>query len=75
MNKYFLFGITMTMMLLACMPASAAAIETLCIFGNANEDDTINMEDVEYTVNAFAEIKRKLKNKEYNDEFQTKVVE
>ena len=46
MNKYFLFGITMTLMLLACMSASATATETLCIFGNANEDDTINMEDV-----------------------------
>ena len=49
MNKYFLFGITITLMLLACMSASAAATETLCIFGNANEDDTINMEDVECT--------------------------
>ena len=42
-----LIGITMTLLLLA-LPA-AAADNTLNIFGNANEDDTINMQDVTYT--------------------------
>ena len=42
-----LLGITMTLLLLA-LPA-AASDYTLGIFGNANEDDTINMQDVTYT--------------------------
>ncbi|MEA1863623.1 MAG: ABC transporter substrate-binding protein, partial [Euryarchaeota archaeon] len=42
-----LVGMTMTMLLLA-LPA-AASDYTLKIFGNANEDDTINMQDVTYT--------------------------
>ena len=37
-----------TMMLLLTLPA-AASDYTLDIFGNANEDDTINMQDVTYT--------------------------
>ena len=37
-----------TMMLLLALPA-AASDYTLGIFGNANEDDTINMQDVTYT--------------------------
>jgi|LGVE01.1.fsa_nt_gb iron complex transport system substrate-binding protein len=41
-----LFGITM--MLLLALPA-AASDYTLGVFGNANEDDTINMQDVTYT--------------------------
>jgi len=41
-----LLGITM--MLLLAIPA-AASDYTLEIFGNANEDDTINMQDVTYT--------------------------
>ena len=42
-----LVGITLCLLLLA---SSAAASEyTLGIFGNANEDDTINMQDVTYT--------------------------
>ena len=40
-------GIAMTMLLLV-LPA-AASDYTLGIFGNANEDDTINMQDVTYT--------------------------
>ena len=42
-----LVGLTMTLLLLA-LPA-AASDYTLGIFGNANEDDTINMQDVTYT--------------------------
>lgn len=41
-----LLGITMTLLLTS--PA-AASDYTLGIFGNANEDDTINMQDVTYT--------------------------
>ena len=40
--------ITMIMVLLLISPASASD-HTLGIFGNANEDDTINMQDVTYT--------------------------
>ncbi|MHC1576054.1 MAG: ABC transporter substrate-binding protein [Methanosarcinaceae archaeon] len=40
-------GITMSLLLLA-LPA-AASDYTLGVFGNANEDDTINMQDVTYT--------------------------
>jgi len=42
-----LVGMTITLLLLA-LPAGAADC-TLNIFGNANEDDTINMVDVTYT--------------------------
>ena len=43
-------GITMTMLLLVCCALPAAASDcTLGVFGNANEDDTINMQDVTYT--------------------------
>jgi glycine C-acetyltransferase len=33
------------------------------------------IEDVEYTVNAFAEVKEKLANKEYSDEIKRRVIE
>ena len=46
MKTSILLGITM--MLLLAMPA-AASDYTLGVFGNANEDDTINMQDVTYT--------------------------
>jgi iron complex transport system substrate-binding protein len=46
MNR-ILAKIAMTLLLLA-LPA-AASDYTLSIFGNANEDDTINMQDVTYT--------------------------
>ena len=42
-------GIAMTMLLLALVLPAAASDCTLGIFGNANEDDTINMQDVTYT--------------------------
>ena len=42
-----LLGITMTLLLLT-LPA-AASDYTLGVFGNANQDDTINMQDVTYT--------------------------
>ena len=42
-----LVGMTMTMLMLA-LPA-AASDYTLGVFGNANEDETINMQDVTYT--------------------------
>ena len=41
------FGLVITAVLLTCMPAASAY--TLGIFGNANEDDTIDQKDVEYT--------------------------
>ena len=47
-NK-FLFGLIITAILLTCVPASASGEHTLGIFGNANEDDTIDLKDVEYT--------------------------
>ncbi|HJH31187.1 MAG TPA: hypothetical protein C5S50_03150 [Methanosarcinaceae archaeon] len=48
-NK-FLLVLVITAILLTCVPASAASGEyTLGIFGNANEDDTIDLKDVEYT--------------------------
>ncbi|MEA1905634.1 MAG: ABC transporter substrate-binding protein [Euryarchaeota archaeon] len=46
MNR-ILTGIAMTLLLLT-LPA-AASDYTLGVFGNANEDDTINMQDVTYT--------------------------
>ncbi|MEA1906404.1 MAG: ABC transporter substrate-binding protein, partial [Euryarchaeota archaeon] len=46
MKTSILAGITI--MLLLALPA-AASDYTLEIFGNANEDDTINMQDVTYT--------------------------
>ncbi|MBC2764288.1 MAG: hypothetical protein HF970_13310, partial [ANME-2 cluster archaeon] len=42
-----LAGIAMSMLLMA-LPA-AASDYTLGVFGNANEDETINMQDVTYT--------------------------
>jgi iron complex transport system substrate-binding protein len=46
MKKSFLFGITISLLLV--LPA-AASDYTLGIFGNANADETIDVEDVEYT--------------------------
>ncbi|MBW2635921.1 MAG: ABC transporter substrate-binding protein [Deltaproteobacteria bacterium] len=45
MNKSYLVGITIMLLVLPV----AASDYTLGIFGNANEDGTINMQDVEYT--------------------------
>ncbi|MCD4791058.1 MAG: hypothetical protein K8R37_13765, partial [Bacteroidales bacterium] len=42
-----LAGIVMSLLLLT-LPAAASDF-TLGVFGNANEDDTINMQDVTYT--------------------------
>ena len=39
----------MTMVLLLVLPATACEDCTLGIFGNANEDETVNMQDVTYT--------------------------
>lgn len=50
-NK-FLFGLVITAIVLSCVPASAASAAsayTLGVFGNSNEDDTIDQKDVEYT--------------------------
>ena len=41
--------VAMTMLLLCCTLPVAASDHTLCVFGNANEDGTINMQDVTYT--------------------------
>jgi iron complex transport system substrate-binding protein len=59
-NK-FLFGLVITAILLICVPASASEEYTLGIFGNANEDDTINIQDMTYTERIILE---------YNDETQ-----
>ncbi|MBW2635916.1 MAG: ABC transporter substrate-binding protein [Deltaproteobacteria bacterium] len=48
MKLNILVGITMLLLLFCTLPA-AASDYTLGIFGNANEDDTIDMQDVEYT--------------------------
>lgn len=47
-NK-FLFGLVITAIVLSCVPASAASAYTLGVFGNSNEDNTIDQKDVEYT--------------------------
>ena len=41
--------IAMSLLLVCCALPAAASDYTLGIFGNANEDDTINMQDVTYT--------------------------
>ena len=48
MKTSTLVGITIIVLLCCTLPA-AASDYTLGIFGNANEDDTINMQDVTYT--------------------------
>ena len=48
MKTNILLRITVTLVLLLALPA-AASDYTLGVFGNANEDDTINMQDVTYT--------------------------
>ncbi len=48
MKTSTLLGMTILLSLLIALPA-AASDYTLEIFGNANEDDTINMQDVTYT--------------------------
>ncbi len=49
MKTNTLVGITAIMLLFCCTLPGAASDYTLGIFGNANEDDTINMQDVTYT--------------------------
>jgi iron complex transport system substrate-binding protein len=53
MKANILVGITISMMLLCCTLPAGAADYTLGVFGNANEDDTINMQDVTYTLGVF----------------------
>ncbi|OEU50895.1 MAG: hypothetical protein BA871_01230 [Desulfuromonadales bacterium C00003096] len=48
-TKTMLVKIAMTMLMLALALPAAASDYTLGVFGNANEDDTINMQDVTYT--------------------------
>jgi len=48
-SNNFVLGLVITAILLVSVPVSAASDYTLGIFGNANEDDTINMQDVTYT--------------------------
>lgn len=50
MKNNILFGIIIILLLCYALPA-AASDNTLGIFGNANEDSTINPDDVEYTRN------------------------
>jgi iron complex transport system substrate-binding protein len=49
MKTNILAGTAMSLLLLLVLPAAASSDYTLGIFGNANEDDTINMQDVTYT--------------------------
>ena len=50
MKTTILYGIAVGLMLLVCCALPAQASDyTLGVFGNANEDDTINMQDVTYT--------------------------
>jgi iron complex transport system substrate-binding protein len=49
MKTNVLAKIAMTILLLALALPAAASDYTLGVFGNANEDDTINMQDVTYT--------------------------
>jgi len=50
MKSNILVGMTMGLLLLFCCTLPAAASDyTLGVFGNANEDDTVNMQDVTYT--------------------------
>ena len=44
-----LLGLTAILLLFCCAIPAAASDYTLGVFGNANEDDTINMQDVTYT--------------------------
>ncbi|MGP8331771.1 MAG: ABC transporter substrate-binding protein [Methanosarcinaceae archaeon] len=48
MKTRILAGITIIVLLLCCTLPAAASDYTLGIFGNANEDDTIDVQDVEY---------------------------
>ncbi|MGP8330205.1 MAG: ABC transporter substrate-binding protein [Methanosarcinaceae archaeon] len=41
--------LVITAILLTCMPIASSSVYTLGVFGNANEDDTIDLNDVEYT--------------------------
>jgi len=49
MKSGILAGMIATLLLLCCMMPAAASDCTLGIFGNANEDETIDVQDVEYT--------------------------
>jgi len=49
MKLNILVGISMMLLLLCCTLPAAASDTSLGIFGNANEDDTIDIQDVEYT--------------------------
>lgn len=64
-----LIGITMSLLLLLTLPA-AASDYALGIFGNANEDDTINMQDVTYTELIILEYRdaTELADAKYDDE-------
>lgn len=50
-------GVNIGLLLLCCMLPVAASDNTLEIFGNANEDNNIDMEDVTYTVQVVMEYK------------------
>ena len=68
MKTSILIGIVISLLLLA-LPA-AASDYTLGIFGNANEDDTINMQDVTYTELIILEYRDRteLADAKYDDE-------
>jgi len=61
--------IAMTMLMLALALPAAASDYTLGVFGNANEDDTVNMQDVTYTELIILEYRDKteLSDAKYDD--------
>ncbi|HJH31333.1 MAG TPA: hypothetical protein C5S50_03930 [Methanosarcinaceae archaeon] len=63
-------GMNIGLLLLCCTLPAAASDHTLGIFGNANEDNIINMEDVTYTVQVVMEYKNvtKLADAKYDGE-------
>lgn len=66
----FLLGLVITAILLVSVPASAASGDyTLGIFGNANEDDTIDLKDVECIERVILELddQNQLADAKYDD--------
>jgi len=66
-GRLFSLGLVITAILLTCMPASAY---TLGVFGNANEDGTIDQNDVKYTTSVVLGLdnQTRLADAKYNGE-------
>ena len=69
MKINMLAGMTMSLLLLCCTLPAAASDYTLGIYGNANGDNTINMQDVTYTELIILEYKEatQLADAKYDD--------